>query len=104
MSIGDIVRRVRRELDDEPFEDYLISSATNSATTVSVMQPSRWAQFDILEFDDDSGEQAKVRTAGTNTLTVKRAHNDTLATAHASAAVVLKNPRYGYGLVVSMMD
>lgn len=104
MSIGDIVRRIRRELDDEPFEDYLIAAVSSaSVATVSVHQPSAWAEFNILEFDDDTGEQVKVRTAGTNTLTVKRGHNDTNPTSHADTTAVLRNPRYGYGLVVSMM-
>lgn len=103
LSIGDVVRRVRRELEDEPQEDHLIAAASAGATEISVNQASIWLKDDVAEFGDDSGEQVKVRMAGTNTLTVKRAHNDSDAVAHANGATVLRNPRYAYGLIVNAL-
>lgn len=94
-SLGTLVQRVRSYLQDEPDEDYLIAAVSTASTTdVSVAQPHKWREHDVLEFDD--GEQSKVRNSEANPLKVQRGHNDTTATIHASAGVVLRNPGYPY--------
>src|SRR6266540_2777063 len=104
VSVGDLIRRIRRELEDEPFEDYTTASAAASATSVSVNQGTAWAEGDVGEWNDDSLEQFKVRTGGGSPLTVKPAHNDTSPVAHASATVLLKNPRWGGWFLLNALE
>lgn len=102
ISIANLVPRIRKILGDEPFEDYIIAQATSiitsaSNTTGSFFQPTAWSEGDVAEVDNATGEQLKVRVAGSNPISFKRAHNNTTASAsHAAADVVLQNPRWGY--------
>ncbi len=103
-SIGDLVRRIRRELEDEPWEDYATSSVAADATTVPVNEGAAWAEGDVGEWNDDSFEQFKVRVGGSSSLTVKPGHNDTDSVAHADNAVVLKNPKVNGWFIVSVLE
>jgi hypothetical protein len=94
VTLATMVTRVRKELLDEGWEDYLTASVADATTTsVSVNSGSSWAEGDVLEFRDSTLEQVKVRVGGTSPLTVKRGHNDTTAAAHSNGTTALKNSR-----------
>lgn len=104
VPVGDLVRRIRREFEDEPFEDYITSAFTADDTTVSVNSGSDWVEGDVGEFDDDTFEQFKVRIGGSGNLTVKPGHNDTESVDHADNCPVLKNPKLAGWQVVNVLE
>ncbi len=99
-----LIHRIRRELEDEPWEDYITSSSTAADTTITVNQGSAWTEGDVGEFDDGSLDQFKVATGTTSPITVRRGHNDTTATQHDSGAVVLKNPKLGGWQILNALE
>lgn len=83
VQVSDMVTRVRRVLNDNPYTDVTATAlATTGATTFDVANGDLYDAGVVLEFLDD-GEQVKVVSVSTNTLTVVRGWNDTDATTHA---------------------
>jgi hypothetical protein len=99
-----LVKRVRRRLDDEPWETTITNSPTASAssTTVGVPDGTQWTEGDIGEFTD--GERVRVVSVSSNNLTVKRGHDDTTITAHTTGDVILKEPEYAFVEIVEAIE
>lgn len=107
VSVPTLVKRVRRELQDEPWEDLLSAAVAAAGTaTVSVVNPSSWAEGDRMEFDDDTGDVARVKSTanGANPVPIKRGHNGSTAIGHADASTVVKNPAYEYNAIVDAVN
>lgn len=90
-----LLKRVRKMLDDEPWEDYLSAGYTAASGSVSVVQPTQWAEGDRMEVDDGSGNILRVKTTPSgNPISVKGGHNDTVDANASSGATVLRNPSF----------
>jgi hypothetical protein len=95
VSVATLIPRVRRLLEDRPFEDYLTANiALASTATMTVNSPTAWATGNVAEFPD--GDQALLRSGTSNPLSIKRGHNGTTATTHTANDVILKDPRFSY--------
>lgn len=97
--VATMVSRVRRVLNDYPWQDALTASmASGATTTATVADTTAWSPGEILEFQDD-GEQAVVTVIlGATTMTVVRNYNSSVsvAGAHANGTVIFKNPAFQY--------
>lgn len=90
-----LIKRVRRELDDEPWESYLTAAYTAGSGQISVADPTQLSEGDVLEFAD--GTQLRVQsTPSANPVSVKGGHNDTTDTSQANGAVFVVNPEFAY--------
>lgn len=100
MSLAEttLIARVRKALQDEPWEDTLSSGYTAASGTASFTQPTQWAEGDRAEFADGNILRVKA-TPSANPVSVKGGHNDTTDVNEASAAVALKNPEFEYGAI-----
>jgi len=72
-----------------PYQDVLQSNITSSGTSMVVLDGTRWAENDVVDFPN--GDQAIVVGVAANTLTIRRGAN---ATAHSTGDVIYKNPRF----------
>jgi len=104
-SQATLIKRIRKEVDDEPWETTASGSITNSATTLAVPDGTQWVAGDRLEWDDGTDEVALVQGVSVNNLTpLKRGHNGTTAVAHATAVPLLKNPEFEYGEIAEAIS
>jgi hypothetical protein len=94
--MADLVKRFRKNVLDEPYEDYSTGAIDATPTTVqiNVNSPAKWAEGDIMEPRDSVLEMMKVRVGKTDPVIVKRAHNDSTIGSHALGVTLLKNPRF----------
>lgn len=100
-----VVNRVRRLLNDRPWET--TSTTATTSATVAVPDGTQWATGDILEWSHSAtgqGEQALVRSVSSNDLTVLRGYGSVAATAHTSGDRVIKNPTFFYDDIVESID
>jgi hypothetical protein len=93
-TIDAIAQCVRKKLDDYPDVDWLTASLTDSGTSISVNDPSKWAIGTVWEADDATGEQIYVSANGANPLTIRRGWEGTTSYPHASNAVFRRRPRF----------
>lgn len=104
MAVGldELVARVRSEVGDETWEDRTTVYMGANDSTVYVSQPIRWAEGDILEFGDESGEEVRVLADGVSgsSLSVKRGHDNSPKVVHQAQTFVVKNPVFGYNETV----
>lgn len=78
---------------DRPFETQLTGSYTAGGTSITVTDGTDWEEGDIVE-NALTGEQMRVQSVSTNTLTVERSYNSTAAAASDGTTDRLKkNPR-----------
>ncbi len=99
---SDLIKRVRKYLEDEPWEDKLTAGYTSGTTftSVTVNAPTKWGEGNIMEVDDNTGSQLKVTaTPSANPVAVKSGHNDSADSNHSNGVVLLKNPRFSYDLI-----
>jgi hypothetical protein len=90
-----LLKRVRKMLDDEPWEDFLTAQYTAGAGSVTVNQPTQWAEGDRMEFDDGGGNIGRVKATPTvNPVTIKVGHNDTTDATSVNGTALLKNPEF----------
>jgi hypothetical protein len=90
-----LLKRVRKVLDDEPWEDVLTAQYTAAAGSVTANQPTQWAEGDRMEFDDGGGNIGRVKaTPAGNPVTIKAGHNDTTDATSINGTVILKNPEF----------
>jgi hypothetical protein len=94
--LSDLVKRFRKNVLDEPYEDYSTDSLDDqiTSTSISVNAPSKWKEGDIMEPRDNTLEMFKVRIGGASPVIVKRGHNDSNIGTHAQGVTLLKNPRF----------
>src|SRR5690606_6478809 len=96
---ADIRQRIYNNLysafpNESPFVALMGAAYDNSATTVTAADGTKWSAGDTLE-NPATGEQMRVISVSTNTLTVVRGWNNTTkAASSGSADPVLKNPRF----------
>src|SRR5205809_117142 len=87
VDVSTLVKRCREMLEDEPWEDYISAAVTTSpasgtreTTGLSLAQYAQWAEGDVGEFNDGSGEQFRVddtrNPISGNPVVNKRGHND----------------------------
>lgn len=100
---SEMVQRVRRILNDTPYETYITAAITGGATTVPVPNGTKFAEGVIVEFQDD-GEQVLVLSVAGNNLTVKRGHNGTTAAGHSANTPILLNPVFQYVQITRTVD
>ena len=107
VTVATMVKRVRRVLNDYPWQDVLTGSfASGATTTATVADTTAWEAGEILEFQDD-GEQAVVLTiTGATTMTVGRNYNSSIVTpaGHASGVVIFKTPAFQYVQVKDALE
>lgn len=95
LSKATLVKRIRRELDDEPWESTLTVAYTAASGTATVASPTNLAEGGIMEFAD--GTQLRLTaTPSANPISVKGGHNDTTDTNESNGAVFLYNPEYAF--------
>ncbi len=95
VQVSDVVARVRRILNDNPFADITTSAITTTGqTTFTVADGSIYDNGVILEFD--GGEQVQITGVSTNTLTVIRGYNDTDPGTYAIHATITREPVFAY--------
>lgn len=100
-----LLKRVRKQLDDEPWEDFLSSGYTAASGQVSVNQPTQWFEGDRMEIDDGSGNILRVKaTPVSNPISVKAGHNDTTDANAANGAAVLKNPEFEHDEILQAIQ
>ncbi len=100
-----VVNRVRRLLNDRPWET--TSTTATTSPTVAVPDGTQWATGDILEWSHSAtgqGEQALVQSVSSNNLTVVRGYGSVAAAAHTSGDRVIKNPTFFYDDIVESID
>ncbi len=100
-----VVARVRRLLNDRPWET--TSTTATTSATVAVPDGTQWAAGDILEWTHAAtgqGEQALVRSVSSNDLTTLRGYGNVAAAAHASGDRVIKNPTFTFDDIVESID
>src|SRR5215510_9735269 len=96
VAVSEMKRRVRHFLKDFPFMDQVTATVTDSATSLTLASTANWEEDDIIEFDDETDEQAMVRTVTNSTsLLVRRAYPFGEAVAHDANVYILKAPRFG---------
>lgn len=97
--VASMITRIRRILQDTPYEQLSTSDPGSSGSyvvdTFDVADGSKWATGDIAEFQDN-GEQIYVQSVASNTITGLRGFNDTTPSAHSVSTRVLKNPEFPY--------
>lgn len=103
LSRATLVQRIRRLLDDNPFETYETNGVLAGDTTLDVPDGTKFAEGMIVEFQDD-GEQCLVRSVSGNTLTVKRGHNGTTPAAHSANTVIAMDPVFTYAQIVDAIE
>jgi hypothetical protein len=93
-----LVRMVRVELEEHAWQDYLTAAFNIGDNTMTVADPVKWAQGDIAEPDDDTGELVLVKADGVaaTPVSVRRGWNGTSPANHASNAPVRKGVRWSY--------
>lgn len=102
ITIETLVTRVRNELEDDPWVDYLSSSYAAASGSVSVAQPTMWAEGDRMEVDDGSGNILRVKTTpSSNPITIKAGFHNTTDANASSGAAVLKNPEFEHDEVLN---
>ena len=89
-----LISRIRRMLDDDPFEDRVATSNHAVAGTVTVSDGTQWAAGNWGEYDETPYDQFLVRSIDTNVLTVKGGHHATTDTAHSIGVGIKKEPFY----------
>jgi hypothetical protein len=95
-SKATLISRIRRVLNDNPWQDVCTEAMDTTETDLSVADTTLWQVGDILEFSDD-GEQCLVTALFSATvLTVVRGYATTpgTGTAHNITTTVFKNPHY----------
>jgi len=103
LSEADLVRLVRIELEEQPWQDYLTTAFNAGDVTMAVADPAKWAQGDIAEIDDGLGEMVLVKVDGVaaTPVSVRRGYNGTVAQDHANNAPVTKGRRWSYQQIAS---
>lgn len=94
-----LVTRVRRILEDTPYESRN-SSDPGEATagdldTFNVVDGTKWAEGDVLEFQDQ-GELCYVVSVAGNALTVIRGYDGSVTAAHEVDTRVYKNTNFAW--------
>lgn len=97
MPLVDIVNHVRRELRDEPWQDFITAAVTTTAQpTLTVANTAAYETGEVLEFyEDGSGEQVWVTSiTPSTTLNISRGYNSTSPATHLVNAAIRKRPRF----------
>lgn len=98
-----LIKRIRRELDDEPWESTLTAAYTAASGTMTAAAPTQLGEGGVVEFLD--GTQLRVTaTPSANPVSVKGGHNDTTDTSQSNGAVFLYNPEYAYHEIEEAVD
>src|SRR3990167_7110234 len=99
-----LVTRVRRLLDDDPYEGRITSAYTAASGSVIVDDGTKWAVGDWGEFDETPWDHFLVRSISSNTLTVKGAHHNTTDTNHTDEIPVKKAPFYAAQQIIRAIE
>ena len=99
-----LITRIRRLLDDDPFEDRVTTSNHVVGSTVTVSDGTQWAVGNWGEYDETPYDQFLVRSIATHVLTVKNGHHNTTDTAHAIGVAIKKEPAYQGQQVIQHID
>lgn len=97
LSESALVKNTVRLLSDVPYTDVHSNSLDTSTTTLTVPTDAttRWEAGDTADWlADGTYEAALVTATAATALTIRRGYLDTTAAAHATNAVVRKNPRF----------
>jgi hypothetical protein len=100
----DLVRRLRRQLGDDPVRSRTVSGSPvpdqAAATDVTVPdgQTSKFRTQMMFEFNDDTGERLEVDSTDptTNKVTALRAREGTAHAAHTNGTDIVIEPRFSY--------
>lgn len=94
------IANVRRILQDRPLEDFITVAIDADDESVTVDNISRFQKGQVWEFSDgaDGAELVLIRDVDetTDTITIKRAHENSTAASHDSLTVVFLDPRFRY--------
>lgn len=103
ITAADLVLRLRKILEDDPWQDVSAGAYTAGDGTIAVASPGNWSEGNTMEADDGTYSQFRVRAPAsgnfytTSPITVTAAYNGTTDSNHASGIVLLKEPRFaGY--------
>jgi hypothetical protein len=94
VTIDDIEQCVRKKLHEYPDVDWITSVLTESATSASVNDVTKWEIGQVWEFDDGTGERILVTGNSTNPISWKRGWHATDAYPHSANAILRKEPRF----------
>ena len=103
LSQATLVTRVRRLLDDDPYEGRITTAYTAGGTIVTD-DGTKWAVGDWGEFDETPWDHFLVRSISTNTLTVKSGHHNTTDTNHTDEIAIKKAPFYAAQQVIRAIE
>lgn len=99
------VAAIRKMLQDRPDEDYLTALiAAAATTTMTVNDVTKHAAGVVWEFSDGDLVLTRSVDESTSIVTIKRGHEDATAAAHASGAVILKEPRFRYNTIAQAVN
>lgn len=96
--VATMVKRVRRVLQDYPWQDALTAQITGAATTATVADTTAWEAGEVLEFQDDGEQSVVTAITAPTTMTIARNFNSSITTptTHLSGVVVFKTPTFQY--------
>jgi len=102
-----VVRRIRRILNDNPFQDTCTEAMDTTETGLDVADTTKYDVGAVVEFQDD-GEQCLITVlASATTLTVIRNYNGAApgtGTTHAISGAILRDPVFSYNQIEEAVD
>ncbi len=103
ITADDIVLRLRKLLEDNPWQDVSTGAYAPADGTIAVASPGNWSEGNTMEADDGTYSQFRVKAPAsgnwytTSPITVTASYNGTSDAIHDSGTVLLKEPRFaGY--------